>query len=171
MRRLRSTAPLSTAAAAAEHGAVVRDTAANGDDGGGGGGSSTALSSPRVGGGNLADGNPSRRSGAAAAMGSKSTSLFDVLEMGEVNGEEEEEEQAFNNDLRDGFTTPIYSDVGGGGARGDGHGRAAISTPSRDDGYTSDGEDGPDPVDGFVTPMNEEEDGFRTPVSRHSRML
>ncbi|CAM9465258.1 unnamed protein product [Ectocarpus sp. 6 AP-2014] len=175
VRRLRSTAPLSTAAAgeaaSAEHGAaVVRDAAADGD---GGGGASTARPSRvGVGGGNLAGGKPPRRSGDAAATGSKSTSLLAVLEMGvveEEEEEEEEEEQVFNNELRDGFMTPIYSDVGG--ARGDGRGRAAISTPSRGGGYTTDGGDGPDPLGGFGTPVNEDEDGFRTPVSRHSRML
>ncbi|CAM9337731.1 unnamed protein product, partial [Ectocarpus sp. 12 AP-2014] len=185
VRRLRSTAPLSTAAAAAEaaaaaaeHGAaVVRDTAADGD---GGGGASAARSSSRVvgGGGKLAGGKPPRRSGDPSATGSKSTSLLGVPEMGvveeeeeeeEKEEEEEEEEEAFNSDLRGGFTTPIYSDVGG--ARGDGRGRAAISTPSRGDGYITDGGDGPDPLGGFGTPVNEDGDGFRTPVSRHSRML
>ncbi|CAN0413649.1 unnamed protein product, partial [Ectocarpus sp. 12 AP-2014] len=161
VRRLRSTAPLSAAAAAAEHGAaVVRDTAADGD---GGGGASAARSSSCVvdGGSKLAGGKPPRRSGDPSATGSKSTSLLGIPEMGVV-----EEEEAFNSDLRGGLTTPIY-----GGARGDGRGRAAISTPSRGDGYTTDGGDGPDPLGSFGTPVNEDGDGFRTPVSRHSRML
>ncbi|CAM9272311.1 unnamed protein product [Ectocarpus sp. 4 AP-2014] len=170
VKRLRSTAPLSVGAAAEHSAAVVRDAAADGD---GGGGASTARSSSRAGGGggDLAGGKPPRRSGDAAAMGSKSTSLLGVLEMGvvEEEKEEEEEEEAFTNDLRDGFTTPIYSDVGG--ARGDGRGRAAISTPSRGDGYTTDEGHEPGPLGGFDNPVNEDEDGFRTPVSRHSRML